>query len=235
MDALLSGAMWYVIFLFSTTLHEAAHAWSAMRMGDATAYHAGQVTMDPIPHIEREPIGTVLVPLLSYAMLGWMMGWASAPYNPMWARRYPKKAAYMALAGPISNLLLVFVAAAFIHLGLYLEVFYAPEKIQLDNVVAAYDQGLPTTLANLVSILFVLNLVLFLFNMLPLPPLDGSRLFPLFMENDTAQRIMDTLYQPGVMLVGLFAAWFLFDAVFGHIHLAAINLLFTHTEYGFSY
>ena len=62
-------------------------------MGDDTAYRSGQVSLNPIPHIKREPFGTVVVPLLSFAAGGWMIGWASTPYNPQWAHDYPKKAA----------------------------------------------------------------------------------------------------------------------------------------------
>src|SRR6185369_342258 len=77
----------------------------AWRGGDPTAYEAGQVSLSPWPHIRREPWGTVLVPLLTfftYAGTGsaWMMGWASAPFDPLWEHRHPRRAAAMALAGP---------------------------------------------------------------------------------------------------------------------------------------
>ena len=79
------AVIWYVALLFSLTLHEASHAWAAMKGGDRTAYHGGQVSLDPMPHIRREPFGTVVVPLLSFALSGWMIGWASTPYDPRWA------------------------------------------------------------------------------------------------------------------------------------------------------
>ena len=65
LDTITNGLVYYVVFLFSTTLHEAAHAWTAMRGGDLTAYHGGQVSLDPRPHIRREPFGMVGLPLLS--------------------------------------------------------------------------------------------------------------------------------------------------------------------------
>src|SRR5215475_8256070 len=99
--------MTYVVFLYSTVLHEAAHAWAAHRLGDDTAYRGGQVSLDPTPHIKREPWGMVLIPILSFLMGGWMIGWASAPYDPEWARMYPRRAGMMAVAGPVANLLLV--------------------------------------------------------------------------------------------------------------------------------
>ena len=94
MEKLAEGLLWYVAFLFSTTLHEASHAFAAFRLGDRTAYEGGQVTLDPIPHMRREPIGTIVVPLLSFLLGGWMIGWASTPYNRNWAEQAPKRAAY---------------------------------------------------------------------------------------------------------------------------------------------
>ena len=101
---LVSGLQWYLVFLYSTTLHEAAHAWAALKLGDDTAYQGGQVTLDPTPHIRREPIGMVVVPLLSFLFGGWMIGWASTPYDPDWAMRYPRRSAWMSLAGPALTL-----------------------------------------------------------------------------------------------------------------------------------
>src|SRR4029077_1938006 len=89
---LVEGLTWFVVFLFSTTLHEAGHALAALKLGDPTAYEGGQVTLNPLPHIRRSPIGMLLVPLITFASTHWMMGWASAPYDPSWAHRYPKRA-----------------------------------------------------------------------------------------------------------------------------------------------
>src|SRR5690348_17172584 len=98
--SLVEGLLWYVVFVGSTVCHEASHAWTALKLGDDTASRGGQVSLDPVPHIRREPIGMVVLPLLTWFIAGWMMGWASAPYDPEWARRYPRRAALMALAGP---------------------------------------------------------------------------------------------------------------------------------------
>ena len=84
--------MWYVAFLLSITCHEGAHALAAKLGGDLTAFHEGQVSLNPVPHIRREPFGAVVVPLLSYILGGWMIGWASAPYDPDWQRRHPHRA-----------------------------------------------------------------------------------------------------------------------------------------------
>jgi hypothetical protein len=96
----LEGLVWYVVFLFSTSLHEASHAWAAQRGGDPTAYLAGQVSLDPRPHIRREPFGMVFLPLFTAVTSGWPIGFASAPYDPLWAAAHPRRAAWMSLAGP---------------------------------------------------------------------------------------------------------------------------------------
>ena len=174
--SLFDGAAWYFVFLFSTTLHEASHAFVALKLGDDTAHRGGQVTLDPTPHIKREPLGMVVVPILTYFVGGWMMGWASAPYDPRWANRYPRRAGLMALAGPLSNLALVIIAAILIRVGMLAGIFSPPDSIGFGNVVEATGQGVPYFLAVLLSIAFSLNLILFLFNLFPLPPLDGGRI-----------------------------------------------------------
>src|SRR6185503_8421476 len=126
---LASGLIYYVVFLFSTTLHEAAHAWAAMLGGDLTAYHGGQVSLDPRPHIKREPFGMVVLPLLSVVTSGWPLGFASAPFDPRWALRYPRRAGWMALAGPGANMLLMLAAGFALRLGLVTGVFTAPQSI----------------------------------------------------------------------------------------------------------
>ena len=107
------GFLWYVVFLFSLTCHEAAHALAAKWGGDFTAAEGGQVTLNPLPHIQREIFGTTIVPILSYIVGGWMIGWGSAPYDPHWRNRHPHRAAWMALAGPSANVILMLAAALY--------------------------------------------------------------------------------------------------------------------------
>src|SRR5689334_22260672 len=97
---LLNGLLWFTAFLFSTSVHEAMHALAAYRVGDPPAYLGGQVSLSPLPHIRREPIGMLVVPLLTAFTAGWAVGWASTPYDPRWAARHPRRAAIMAAAGP---------------------------------------------------------------------------------------------------------------------------------------
>jgi Zn-dependent protease len=202
-DQLIEGLTWFVVFIFSTTLHEAGHAFAAWKLGDSTAYEGGQVSLNPLPHIQREPIGMILVPIISFALNGWMMGWASAPYDPEWAHRYPKRAAIMAAAGPAGNLLLALLSGIVIRL------------------VGAPEGGLGMTLL----VLFYLNLLLFVFNLLPVPPLDGSAILPMFMSDGMARRYRDFLRQPMFSLLGLLLAWRVFPYLFEPVQNLAFRLL----------
>jgi len=231
MQMLADGLVWYFAFIFSIVAHEAAHAFAALKLGDRTAYDGGQVSLDPVPHIRREPFGTVLVPIFSFLVGGWMFGWASAPYNRDWARTYPDRSALMALAGPMANLLLVILCAAMIRVGIACDVLYAPNSINFSQITAAVNDDLWVGVARLLSIMFSLNLILCCFNLLPLPPLDGSGIIPLFLSRDKAVGYLDFIESTPLMFVGLMLAWQVFDHLFDPIHLAAINLLYPGAGY----
>jgi Zn-dependent protease len=230
-DLLVLGLTWFVVFLFSITLHEAGHALAAYKLGDSTAYEGGQVSLNPIPHIRREPVGMLLVPLVSFASSQWMMGWASAPYDPFWAHRYPKRAAIMAAAGPAANLLLVIVSGLLIRLGVATGTFYAPDVANFTTVTAAVDGSWATGAVTPLSILFSLNLLLFAFNLLPLPPLDGSAILPALISDDAARRFQEILRQPMFSLIGLLAAWRVFPLISDPLQTLALNLLYPGAGY----
>ena len=231
MNNLSDGILWYFAFLFSTVVHEASHSFAALKLGDRTAYDGGQVTLDPLPHIKREPIGTVLVPIISFLAGGWMIGWASAPYNRDWARYYPDRSAVMALAGPLSNLLLVILSGITIRIGMIMHWFYAPPHINFSHVTAAYQDGPFQAVAMLLSILFSLNIILFIFNLIPLPPLDGSGIVPLFINREKAVSYLDFIHNTPLLFIGLFLAWELFGFIFDPIHNLFLNLLYPGAGY----
>jgi Zn-dependent protease len=227
MDKLANGLLWYFAFLFSTTLHEAAHAFAGFRLGDRTAYEGGQVTLNPIPHMKREPVGTILVPAISYLASGWMIGWASTPYNFLWALDNPKSSAKMSLAGPSANLLLLLTSALLLRIGLMTGTFIPPESVNFTRTVIADQEGIFTPIAALLNIFFSLNLLLFLFNLLPVPPLDGSGILPLFFSHNLAVKYLETIHHPRFALIGLLVAWKIFDFVYHPIHIFCINILYT--------
>ena len=229
---LASAFVYYLVFLYSTTVHEAAHAWAAKLGGDLTAYHGGQVSLDPRPHIKREPIGMVVLPVVSALLSGWPMGFASAPYDPQWALRHPRRAAWMALAGPGANLLLVLLAGIAIRVGIVAGVFHAPESVNFDRIVSGVESGLWPAVAFFLSVTFALNLVLAALNLLPIPPLDGSSAVPLFMSASATRRYQEFMMRnAGLGLIGIFVAWQVFDKVFQPVFLLAVNLLYPGLRY----
>ena len=226
------GLLWYLAFLLSLCCHESSHALAARLGGDPTAFLAGSMTLNPIPHIRREPFGTVIVPILSYMAGGWMIGWASAPYNPAWQRQHPHRAAWMALAGPAANAGLVLLAALGIRVGMGMGVFAPPSSVSFARVVGTAASDTTSTAATLLSILFSLNLLLATFNLLPLPPLDGSTAIGLLVPAAWARRLADIGSNRTLALAGLLVAWKLFDVLFRPVFIAALGLLYPGAGYG---
>jgi Zn-dependent protease len=226
-----AGLIWYGVFLFSTVLHEAAHAWAALKLGDNTAARGGQVSLNPWPHVRREPLGMVIVPLISWMAGGWLFGWASAPFNPEWARRNPRHAALMALAGPAANLLLVISAAWLIRIGVEWDWLGAPSHLNSYHFVTVTHTGWPEEIGSVLSVVLSLNLLLFAFNLLPLPPLDGSNAPLLLLPPSAAARYADALRAPWLRMVGVLAAVRLINPLFQPLLIFVANLVYPHSHY----
>lgn len=145
--------------LFAITLHEVAHGWVALRLGDKTALMMGRLTINPINHID--PIGTILVPILTYSLGGFILGWAK-PVPVTWEKlRNPKRdMAWVALAGPAANLFMTLFWVLIAKLGFILQSKYA-----YTAVILIY----------MGKIGIIINLLLMILNLIPIPPLDGSR------------------------------------------------------------
>jgi Zn-dependent protease len=221
------GLIWYIVFLFSTTCHEGAHALAAKIGGDPTAFHGGQATLNPLPHIRRSPSGMILVPILSYVFAHWMIGWASAPFDPNWQHRYPRRAACMALAGPAANFTLMILAALAIRGGILLGLLRPPLSVGFTHITEATAPGVAGFAATFLSILFVLNLLLGTFNLLPAPPLDGSTGITLLMSETAALRFIDWTRNSGFGMAGLLLAWVVFDRIFSFIFSVALAALYS--------
>jgi Zn-dependent protease len=162
-QAMMMRVMLLIPLVLSLTVHEFAHAWSAWRLGDDTAAMQGRLTLNPLPHID--PIGTLLLPLL-----GVPFGWAKpVPVNPARFRRDVNMNTGMmitALAGPASNLFLAIACA--VSYGLTLR--WAPEALETNRGLRDFP-----------IIVMGMNVGLAIFNMLPIPPLDGSRVVEKFL------------------------------------------------------
>jgi Zn-dependent protease len=227
-----NALLYFAAFLFSTTLHEAAHAWAALRGGDQTAYLGGQVSLDPMPHIRREPIGMVALPLLTALLTGWPFGYASAPYDPAWARRHPDRAAWMALAGPGANLLLVLLSGAALRIGTSAGVFVVPDTVRFGAVSQSLSGAGWETVGLLLGVMFSLNLLLTVFNLLPLPPLDGSAAVTLLLPERMVARYQEVIWTtPMLGWVGIFVAWQVIPVVFQPVFTAAVNLVYPGASY----
>jgi Zn-dependent protease len=209
--------IWYLVFLFSTTFHEFAHAWAAYRGGDRTAHEGGQVSLDPLPHIRRSPFGMVVVPLISFLQLGWMIGWASTPFDSRWGDQFPRRQALMSLAGPLANLSLatagIVALKALIAAGIF-RVADVPTFTQLVQLVADEPASSPkNALAMALSVLVNLNVLLGLFNLLPIPPLDGAGVLQGAAPKAT-RGFFDKLREtPMLEMAGLMLAWYVFPFV----------------------
>ncbi len=220
--------VWYAVFLFSTTFHEAMHAFVAHRGGDDTAYQGGQVSLNPLPHIRRSPFGMVAVPLLTFFLNGgnWMIGWASAPFNPYWAARYPKRSFLMSLAGPLSHLPLALLSLAAMWAGLR-SGFFLPMDFDtgMFPVSAAGGEHWSWALATLVNVTFQLNTVLLLFNLIPFPPLDGSEVWYLLVRSEE-ERLRLRYQANSYAFAGLMLAWWLFPKLYTPVMVFLVNGLY---------
>lgn len=172
------------VLIFSIVLHEVSHGLVADRLGDPTARYAGRLTLNPVHHLD--PIGSILIPgFLILLRAPILIGWAKpVPYNPLNLRNPQRDSVLVALAGPVSNLLLV---------ALFL--------VMLKMTAAGI---LPSNLAAFWKTVIYLNLVLALFNLIPIPPLDGSKILYLFLPS----HVQYQLEMYGLLLVLLFLSLF---------------------------
>lgn len=221
------GLLWYLVFLMSVTLHEACHAYFAKLGGDLTAYEGGQLSVDPFVHMRREPFGMIVLPLLSLAFYGWPMGFAHVPYDLNWAWRYPRRAAVMSLAGPILNLLLALACALGVRFGLSQGVFVLPEAVRTSLITVGNGHTAWNTVAMILSVFFSMNLIMAFFNLLPVPPLDGSGALPLLLSQKAGQKYQAFINQPLASLIGLFIAWNLFPKIYPFLYLRCLEFIYS--------
>jgi Zn-dependent protease len=188
----------FAILVLSLSFHEAAHAWAADRLGDPTARRLGRLTMNPLSHIDL--FGTVIFPLVALTTVGFFFGWAKpVPVDVRNLRAPRRDFALVAAAGPASNLVLAFVAAALLSL-----VFGSRGVPGLDSV-----EGVLTWVV-------LLNVLLAVFNMVPVPPLDGGNVLAGFVPEPVA-KLIDAMRPWGfLILFGLLytgVLWWLIEPV----------------------
>jgi Zn-dependent protease len=217
-DRLATGLTTYVVLLLSLSVHESAHAWMAHRLGDDTALHEGRVSLNPLVHMD--PIGTFLFPLLQIFTGVLLLGWAKpTPYNPAnFNRSVTMRQGHMlvAAAGPVSNLILG---------GLFTVAF-----------VAAFRSGLVDTsdyhhpLARTLFIGISMNLVLALFNLVPIPPLDGSKVASYGLPGPIGERYDRVMGPYGFILLLVLVATGIFGYVLTPIMGWVVGMLISMTQ-----
>lgn len=202
-DQIIEKLTWYLILLFSLCIHESAHAWTALQMGDDTGYREGRISLNPVVHID--PIGTVLFPLINLFMGGFLLGWAKpTPVQPHRFRKLALGQILTAGAGPMSNLGLALVFTIVLAVAVRI---YGPSP--QNALVFVGEEGMQ------------LNVALAVFNLIPLPPLDGSWIASWGLPRQWGNAY-DRVVEPyGYMiLMGLFIT-----GVLGRIMAPFINLL----------
>ena len=185
--------------------------WEAIRR----LLKAARFRLNPIPHMRRELFGMVILPLLGILTGTGLIGYASAPYDPAWSIRYPKRSGLMSLAGPGANFLLAILAATIMAIGLSTGTFQ-PETGATGGLVTAASSDLMAGVGVILSVFFTLNLLLGCFNLLPIPPLDGFGVLGLVTDSEgqlRLQRLRMHLRGPW-MLAGILLA----SRVLGYVY-----------------
>jgi Zn-dependent protease len=173
--------------IFAITVHEAAHGWVASKLGDPTAKQLGRLTLNPLPHID--PVGTVILPIAMLVLSGFIFGWAKpVPVNIRNFREPRKDMAMVALAGPISNLMMALFWGLMWKLAVIL-----PGSMHWFAV--------PLLLMGKIGIQF--NFILLVLNLLPLPPLDGSRVLSWLLPTQLALKLDKIEPYGAFILIGL--------------------------------
>ncbi len=172
--------------VLAITVHEAAHAFAADALGDSTARQMGRLSLNPLRHID--PVGTVLLPLLLLATTGFLFGWAKpVPVRFDRLRNPQRDMALVGGAGPASNLLMAFIWALILKFALWLPAGFVPGAL----------------LGKMAEVGVMINLVLMVLNMLPVPPLDGSRVVVGFLTPANAMRYLQLERHAILVMIGL--------------------------------
>jgi len=174
-NAIIQGiSIWALPVIFAVVLHEVAHGWVAFRLGDDTAYWLGRLTLNPLKHID--PVGTILIPLLLLIMnTGFVFGYAKpVPIDYRKLRNPKRDMVWVAAAGPLTNLLLALVSAILLWLV---------------AMLPASQMWAVKPLALMCQASILINMVLCIFNLLPLPPLDGGRVAVGLLPREAAIRL----------------------------------------------
>lgn len=212
--------IYMVVLLLAISAHEAAHAWMSYKYGDDTAYMLGRVTLNPVKH--TDPIGTLLIPIVAFIFgaiggaLGSipLIGWGKpTPVNPRKWTKYKQANVMVSIAGVLANLILLFIAFVI-----------AKILIWQGFDIREFFTGSMNPVMILIGNMMTLNLSLFVFNLLPFPPLDGSKILSTFLPA-SFQPALDLLEQFGFIILMIFIYMGLFSAIIRPFLFGLIALL----------
>jgi len=198
-----------IVLLFSVIIHEVSHGYAALWLGDHTAEYEGRLTINPVKHID--PIGTIVLPILSLMLPGsFLFGWAKpVPFNPYNLRNQRWGEAIVAVAGPLSNILLALIFGLFIR-------FYVIPHGMLDSSMSVICQ-----------VIVLVNVTLAIFNLVPIPPLDGSKILSSILPKSFMQ-IRQSIEKFGFIGVFIFLIfiWQFFEPLIPFLFSAITGLQF---------
>lgn len=194
-DFLSKLVIYMVVWIFAVSAHEAAHAWTSLKFGDDTAQRLGRVTLNPLPHIDI--IGTLVLPILGFIISFWsasnfpLIAWGKpTPVNPLKWRNKDTANVCVSIAGIVVNLLIAIVTS------IVIKIMISQQVITAEN----YRDGLVGVLFNFLYTMVLMNVGLAIFNLLPFPPLDGSKVLQTFLPK-SFEPVFDLLETYGFLIL----------------------------------